>query len=306
MGLQHRVHPFELAEHQPQFASLPMLGMSSITENFIDGQHLPVEVIQQRHGRERNREPRDARGLTGPGGRRAGATAPPQPSGRRGDGAQGEREPPSVTSWLMRPVAEQVLPVVALDLGARSPAEKRQLQRARVGDVGAKVHQALRRPPQRHRRGEGVTVLQEYPAAQERDGDLEEAPPEHREEAPERHEQHVSCLVERQVDEVQERAHQVLRVDAVAQEAEGPQREDGEQDGSRGEAGVALTGAGRSRPDQPSSSSSQRVPGEDTVIFAGRATPRSPGSAAGGRGSRRPPRSRTRPARPRRPFRATS
>src|SRR5437667_11899380 len=85
------------------------------------------------------------------------------------------------------------------------PAYQDQLEVSCVVDVRREVHQAFGEPPERHRRAEGVTVVEEERShTDQRHEKLSQTAAEHRHEPAERHEDEMPRFMKRQVDEVHE------------------------------------------------------------------------------------------------------
>ena len=100
---------------------------------------------------------------------------------------------------------EQVLPVVAFDLGARLAAEQHELQGTSVGNVGRKVEKVFTAPPRAHGGGERIALSQEGGGQAERQRELQQAAAENRDESSKEPEQHMSGFVEDQIRQMQDR-----------------------------------------------------------------------------------------------------
>src|SRR5579859_7925174 len=108
------------------------------------------------------------------------------------------RRAPAVRVGTRVQPGEDVDPVVR-PVRAGTPAEEHELRIERVPDVRGEVDEARAGPPYAHRRAEGIPLLRQEPDAdRERERDLEEASAEDHHELPERPEEDVPGLVDRQ------------------------------------------------------------------------------------------------------------
>src|SRR5579871_6286546 len=136
--------------------------------------------------------------------------------------------------------AEDLLPVVPVDLRAGVPAEEHDRQRSRVVGVVRDVDEALARPPRHHRGAEAVRARRrECDPACDRDDQLHQRAAEDGEKLAERAERDVTGFVKYEIDQVHERRADDVLAHRPDEKQNGPAGQDQQQDDAAGAPHVA-------------------------------------------------------------------